>query len=688
MHFLTTMITNNNKNINTKKIKKIKKSLLFPLISIAFMLNIPHSISEAIPLNPEDSTGFNIKPLVSTKKNMIVTANPFATDAGVSIMKQGGNAVDALIAAQLVLGLTEPQSSGIGGGAFAVMYHNKTQNISAWDGRESAPHKATDAIFKKTDGSIAGFYDIVPTGRSVGVPGVMKMLWQLHQKYGVLPWKQLFQPAIKLARIGFVVSSRLATMIANEKYFSKEAKNYFYDEQSKPRKAGDILKNHAYAHTLEVLSQQGIDGFYNSTDSNGIGADIIDTVKRYGGTLEGEDLINYSVKNRAVKCQEYRQYQVCGSDFPSGATTVLEILALLSHFDLSIFNPKMTNISNNQNNYSNHKKVSSINDNLNEKIQSLYLLVPSQAIHLFSEAGKIAYADRNQYASDPDFNPITNELLNQEYIKVRKKEIQNKSQGIAKAGIFDTLEQKKGADTTLEVPGTSHISVVDGFGNAVSMTTSVEDKFGSRLFVRGFLLNNTLSDFSFTSKDKDGSMIYNRIEGGKRPRSAMSPVLVFNQNFNNLTINKKSKMIANKKQIEQSEVIKNPKLGQLYAVLGAPGGSLIINYVVQSLISLLDWDLNPQQIVHLPHFGSRNNINNATELEDWNKFNSSDVATQSLITTQQEHFKTIKEELEDKNHIVQLIEQPSGLSIISRDILNKGWQGSADPRREGSAGGE
>lgn len=553
---------------------------------------------------PEAGSGRIEREAVITQKYMAVAANPLASAAGSEILRAGGSAVDAAIAIQLVLGLVEPQSSGIGGGAFLVYYDAKAKQLRTYDGRETAPAAAQPDRFLDADGKPLQFYDAVVGGKSVGVPGAFRMLELAHKKHGKLPWKQLFRPAIKLAEQGFPISPRLYTLLSLEQYLQRTepAKNYFFQADGTPKPVGTILVNRPYAQVLRQVANRGADAFYEGE----IAKDIVATVQQANvpGDLTTTDLATYRAIERPPVCGIYRVYKVCGMGAPSGGLTVLQILGILENFDLPSLEPAS-------------------------------LL----SVHLFAEAGRLAYADRGFYIADPDFVSVpSNELLDPEYLK-RRASLISLERALTEAQPGELLLQPAfvgGKDDSPEFPSTSHLSVVDRYGNAVSMTTSIEDAFGSRLFVRGFLLNNELTDFSFSPTTTDGKLVANRVEPGKRPRSAMSPMMVFDQN------------------------------GKLVMVVGSVGGARIINYVAKTLVAALDWKLDSQQAVALPNFGNRNS---PTDLE---------AGTPNVAD--------LKLGLEALGHSVQIVEQTSGTHAII--LTEQGLIGGADPRREGQATGK
>ncbi len=535
---------------------------------------------------------------------MVAAANPLAARAGVEILQAGGGAVDATIAAQLVLGLVEPQSSGIGGGAFMLYFNAASRDITSFDGRETAPAAATPALFLDATGAKMKFWDAVVGGRSVGAPGLLRMLELAHAAHGTLPWARLFEPAIRLAESGFAVSPRLNELIARDKHLKRYPATaaYFHDAAGEPLPVGHILKNPRYAATLRAVAAGGADAFYTGA----IARDIVAAVRGAAdnpGLLSEIDLAGYEAKIRPPVCVLYRGSRVCGMGPPSsGGLTVGMILGLLERFDLGKLAPGEL-----------------------------------EAEHLFVEAARLAYADRALYMADSDFVrvPVAG-LIDRAYLDRRGRSIDpNVSMGKAVAGTPpEKKTERRAPDDALELPSTSHISIVDSLGNAVSMTTSIESAFGSRLMVRGFLLNNQLTDFSF-QPEKDGAPVANRVAAGKRPRSSMAPTIV------------------------------TGPYGDLRLVVGSPGGSRIINYVARAVAASLDWGMDIQTAVSRPHVINRNG---AVDLEEG-------TAAEAL-----------KPGLEALGHEVKIRALTSGLHAIA--VTPGGYAGAADPRREGVALGE
>ncbi|MGQ9372075.1 gamma-glutamyltransferase [Azospirillum sp. ST 5-10] len=500
-----------------------------------------HAVSDVAP---EGRTGRVERAVGTASRFMAAAANPLAAATGRRVLRDGGSAVDAAIAMQMVLGLVEPQSSGLGGGAFLLHWDAAAGTLSALDGRETAPMAATPERFLGPDGRPMDFYDAVVGGRSVGVPGLLRMLELAHRRHGRLPWRDLFAPAIRLAEEGFTVSPRLHGLLAQDRHLRGDAaaRALYYGEDGAPLPVGATVRNPDYAAVLRAVAEGGARAFYEGDIAAAIAAAVAAHPANLGD-LTPADLAAYRAKDRPPVCGAYRGYRVCGMGPPSsGGVAVLQILAVLESRDLAAAKGD-----------------------------------PAEAAHWFAEAGRLAFADRARYLADPDYVPVpVKGLTDPGYLAGRAALVDPRtSMGRAEAGSPPWREGALyGASDGVE-HGTSHIAVVDARGDAVSMTTSIESAFGARLMVRGVLLNNQLTDFAFDPV-AEGVPVANRVEPGKRPRSSMAPTIVF-----------------------------DPE-GRLYAVLGSSGGSQIINYVAKTLVGLIDWGLDPQQAVDLPNFGSRN----------------------------------------------------------------------------------
>lgn len=584
------------------------KMACMPLSALALTISLTHgahSQEAADAIAPEMATGISERTATTTEKFLVAAANPHAAKAGHDVLANGGNAIDAMVAVQMMLGLVEPQSSGIGGGAFLVYYDNAGARLTTYDGRETAPMAATPTLFLDDAGEPLKFFDAVVGGRSVGTPGTVKLLYETHKLHGKLPWSGLLQPAIALADLGFEVSPRLNKLItADAERLSKndESRRYFFSEDGKPHPVGHVLKNPQYADTLRRLADGGAEAFYKGP----IAASIVETVidNDNPGVLSPADLAGYQIKERPPVCILYRTYDVCGMGPPSsGALTVGQILGLLVPFDLAKLGPENP-----------------------------------ESWRLIGEASRLAFADRGRYMADSDFVPMpTAGLLDRAYLDERAHLIENGTV-LAKETVTAGSPPWDHAmlladDESLELPSTSHFSIADPFGNVISMTTTIENGFGSRLMVRGFLLNNELTDFSFRTQ-RNGVPIANRVEPGKRPRSSMSPTIIM-------------------------------KDDKPYAAIGSPGGSRIIGYVAKTIIAHIDWGLDVQSAVNLPHLV--------------NRFGTYDIEKGTAA-------ENLSEPLEKLGYEVKVRDLNSGLHAI---IIGDGnLTGAADPRREGVASGQ
>ncbi|MFT5084109.1 MAG: gamma-glutamyltranspeptidase/glutathione hydrolase [Lentisphaeria bacterium] len=570
---------------------------LFRGIIFAFFVYATGSFAEQRN-DPEKATGFENKQLATGTKHMVVAANPLAAQLGYDILQKGGTAIDAAIAVQMGLNLVEPQSSGIGGGGFILYWDAKSKKLFTYDARETAPALATPDLFIE-NGKTLAWSDAIVGGKSVGVPGILKGLDMAHQQHGKLPWKVLFNGAIQLAHKGFAVSPRFAKLVAYRFHPGllkiEPAKSYFYPK-GEAISEGTWLKNKALAESFRRIAAHGADYFYTGK----LAQDIVHTVNNSPirpGTLSLSDMKQYSAKMRDPICMDYSHYELCSMDQPSsGGLALLQIFELLSHFNISELGPES-----------------------------------ADAIHLFTQASRLAYADRDRYSADADFvNIPVKALLQKPYLAARAKQIDiTKDMGHAEAGTPDK-KVTYADDSSYELPSTSHMSIVDQYGNALAMTTSIEMAYGSSLMVGGFLLNNQLTDFSLSPKI-DGKWVANRVEPGKRPRSSMTPVMVLNKSDRTLK-----------------------------ALLGSPGGSRIINYVAKTLIGLLDWNLSMQEAIDYPNI---TNLNDVTTLE------------KGRVP------EALAKALQAKGHEVKIKDLNSGVHGI---VINKGIRsGGADSRREG-----
>ena len=593
------------------------------MIAAALALAGCHTPVNEQPPAPELGSGYRTDLTTRhAERHMAAAANPLAAEAGREMLRQGGSAIDAAIAMQAVLTLVEPQSSGIGGGAFIMLWDGK--NVHAYDGRETAPAGATERLFLKADGTPMAFPEAQIGGRSVGTPGVLRALQMAHQKTGHLQWAKLFEPAIRLSEQGFAISPRLHALIAADRYIpqSPEMAAYFLNADGSPKATGTLLKNPALAAVFKRIAKEGPDALYHGPIADEIARKV--QGNRNAGSLSQADLKGYTAKERTPLCTDYKQYRVCGMPPPSsGGIAVAQILGTLQAVEARA--PRLA-----------------IAPMQPLKSASPAGLEPTaEAVHLIAEAGRLAFADRALYVADSDFTPVpVAGLVAPNYLAQRATLIGERSMGIAKPGTPAGIQVAYAPDRSPLRISTSQVVAVDDQGGAVSMTTTVEAAFGSHVMVQGFLLNNQMTDFSFIPQE-NGQPVANRVEPGKRPRSAMAPTLVFDR-----------------------------QSGELLATVGSPGGSQIIEYVSKSLVAMLDWNLDPQAAISLPNFGSRNG---ATELEA------------GLFSP------ALKQALRDKGHALSEIDMTSGIQAIvrTRDAQGKvTLSGGADPRREGEAVGD
>lgn len=546
------------------------------------------------------------------KRFAATAANPLAVDAGVEMLRAGGSAVDAAIAMQAVLGLVEPQSSGIAGGAFLM--HWDGRQVQAFDGRETAPEAATPGMFLKPDGQSLGMREAIQSGLSTGTPGVLAMLAEAHRQHGRLAWARLFEPAIRLADQGFAVSPRLRELVGGEPGLrdDPQARAYFFDAEGQPKAVGTVLKNPAYAAVLRGIARQGVKAFYEGA----VAEDIVRRVKGHArpGLLTTADLAGYKPVVRPPLCSDWRSWRVCGFGPPSsGQLTLMQILGILD----------------------------------TQPVATAARGITVDWMHAYSEASKLAFADRAQFIGDPAFVTAPGgdwqSLLAPAYLKQRGALIGDQAMAPATAGRPGAVTQALAPQAEQPEHGTSQVSVVDAQGHAVSMTTSVESAFGSKQMsdggtglAGGFMLNNQLTDFSLRPIGADGKPVANRVEAAKRPRSSMSPTLVFDAQ------------------------------GKLLLVGGSPGGPVIIHYVAKLLTGALAWSLPVQQAVDLPNFGD---------------FNSGRLFVEPGTLTAAQ-----AAELRARGHQIEDTELTSGLQVLMR--VPGGWAGGTDPRREGVVRGE
>ena len=606
------------------------------------------------PSAPEPSSGFRAKNLTSAKTYMVVAANPYASKAGCEILKNGGSAVDAAVAVQAVLGLVEPQSSGLGGGAFMLHYDAKTKKVQSYDGREKAPAAATETYLRyvsDTDQtppkpvvtapeSGASFNLLRQSGRSVGTPGAVRMLELAHKDYGTLLWKDLFNSGIQLATDGFPISGRMADAIAGSRALlltDPEAAAYFLNADSSAKALGTVIKNPAYAVTLATIATTGANALYTGP----IAQNIVNKIKMTSGgspafaitpgLTEMSDLANYQAIKRDPVCTTYRSYWVCGMGTPSsGGITVASALGVLENFYLEGLKP------------------TAIDGNGGK---------PTVAgVHLIAEAERLAYSDRNVYIADTDFVPLPGgspaALLSKTYLRNRANLIDfNKSMGVATAGVFPGPKLGISADSG---KGTTHITIMDKQGNVVVMTTTIESGMGSFRFTNGFLLNNQLTDFSVLPSDATGP-IANRVQGNKRPRSSMAPTLVFK--------------LAN-----------DGSVGEFVMGTGSPGGATIIQYVTKTLVGVLDWGLNAQQATSMIDFGAANSPTTNVGGEHPN-VNIAVPATGGIAGDGD----ALVSGLRAIGHTVSVAAQSSGIGTVVKAQRSGATvlEGGADPRREG-----
>ncbi len=573
-------------------------SVFASYLAFALLFSAPISVAQN-ETQPEHTVAITSKGSVVATREMVVAAHPLAVGAGLKILERGGTAIDAMVAVQMVLNLVEPQSSGIGGGAFLLYHDAQTKSLISLDGREFAPQRADETMFLDDDGKPRRWLDMVPGGLSVGVPGTLALMNHAHARFGRLEWDKLFEQAIVLATNGFIVSPRLSKSL--EGYGGKrvrkftEASDYFYPN-GHPLQPGDLLKNPQFAKTLKMIQRDRGESFYRGQIAREIVASVRESVIN-AGIMDMADLAAYQTIERNPVCSQYRGHRICGMGPPSsGGVTIAQILGILEFFDLEMLGPDHP-----------------------------------MTWHLFVEAGKLAFADRNLFLADPDFEeaPI-DALLAREYLRNRAALIDLSSAMAVPVEAGAPVEAVSlSPDTRDGLPGTSHVSIVDRDGNAVSLTTTIESGFGSGLFASGFLLNNELTDFSFLPQ-KHGKPVANRVEPRKRPRSSMAPTIIYGPD------------------------------GSLKYVLGSPGGSRIISYVAQTIVALIDFDMSPQEAVNQGRVSSRNG---------------------SVDIEKETEMMVFASALKSRGNSVKVRDLNSGIHVI--EVESNQLIGGADPRREG-----
>ena len=607
------------------------RCLFLPLASVLLLMACGSESSEPKDLSqqpaaaqasnaeqqPEIASGFQARPGWTYSKQAVAAANPLAAETGQAILAAGGNALDAAIAAQLVLNLVEPQSSGIGGGAFLLSWQDK--KLIAWDGRETAPASATPNLFLDEEGKALPFMTAVTSGKSVGVPGLLKMLQAAHKTQGQLPWQALFQPAIQLAEEGFAISPRLHLLLEKDPALRNNpaARAYYYQADGSALPVGYQLKNPAMAVILKRLSQQGADAFYSGVIAESI-IKAVNEAPNLPGQMKLSDLTHYQPLAREALCGDWQNYRVCGFPAPSsGQLALMQILGTLEQLE----------------------------DSASFTQESFYT---PEGLHQYLAASNLAFADRALYVADPDFVevPANNwlSLINPDYLQKRSKEIGDNYQGPAKAGQPEAFKSSYALQPEQPEYGTSHLSVIDAQGNGIAMTSSIEQAFGARILVDGgtglaggFFLNNQLTDFAFQPQDKAGKWVANRVEAGKRPRSSMSPTLVFSAHAD-----------------------------ELVASLGSPGGAAIIHFTAKTLLGSLGWQLAPQKAIELPNIA---NFNSPANLLETGGFSPATKAG-----------------LEKLGYQLEERDLTSGIQMLL--VTPQGILGGADPRREGWVAGE
>ena len=537
---------------------------------------------------------------VSEAGGMVSAADPRAAAAGVEMLRAGGNAVDAAMATMLALTVVEPQSSGIGGGGFMLFHDEQTNAITTYDGRETAPAAATPAYFLDENGEPLPRGEAIPGGKSVGVPGNLRLMQEAHEAHGELPWAKLFEPAIRLATEGFEITPRMHNFLtsrADHAGTTAWARSTFFGPDGQPKAAGTLVRNPELADLFRTLAARGADYYYTGPPAQNLVRTVNRAAKNPSAMTMG-DLATYDAKERPALCGAYRGYRICGMGPPSsGATTVFAILKQIERFDLAALGP----------------------DN-------------PAAWHLIGESMRLAYADREAYIADPAYVPVPAEgMMNPKYLVSRGQKISPDSTMASVSPGTPPGATPMPAAADGEVPSTSHFVAVDGEGNVVSYTSTIEGVWGSGLTVDGYFLNNELTDFSFDPTE-DGHVVANRVEGGKRPRSSMSPTIVYGRD------------------------------GEVRLAIGAAGGLTIISQVAKALVGVLDWGLTAQEAIALPQImgvGNRLLVEKGTKLE------------------------AMMPAFEALGHNVSTTDFPLKANAVER--TGDRWVGAADPRSEGAA---
>jgi gamma-glutamyltranspeptidase / glutathione hydrolase len=607
--------------------RRLAKPITRQVLALALLI-LPHATAQAQRTDAvrEAAIVWQDKPLAHADKFMVASSNPMATQAGLEILRAGGNAADAAVAVHLVLGLVEPYASGLGGGGFVLHWDAKASALATYDGRETAPAAAKPDRFM-IDGNPVVHSVAVGTGMSVATPGMPRLLDELHRNHGRLPWARLFEPAIQRAEQGFPVPSRLHRLLIEmpAERFSPAARAYLFGADARPHATGSLLTNPAYAATLKAMRDGRSAGFYEGATAKAVAAAVADAATP--GDLTVADLAAYTAVKREPLCSSYRTYRICGMGPPSsGSITVAQTLALLEPFDLG-------------------------------RGPAAALNLP--AMHLIAEAEKLTFADRDHFVADPDFVRVPEGLLDAGYLMQRRTLI-NAASAMPKPAPGQPPQKRaglNGADATLESAGTSHMSIIDADGNAVSLTATIESRFGSRLFAAGMMLNNQMTDFSFRAVDEKGRPIANAVQPGKRSRSSMAPTFVFDKD------------------------------GNLSAVLGSPGGGRVAMFVIKALVAMIDWQLDPQAAAALVNFGSRGG---ALEIE------AEHPAADRKLLWRDKPASAFEPLSSAQGHKIERDSMVSGLHIIARTNFGgrtgpdskRRWAGGADPRPEGLAAGE